>query len=84
VARWRQVQWCGIALPHQSPHALPETYHYSKDPEFKKKFRPRGVIKSNAGGKIEDTGPLNMKRMKKRVRVKGQSKSSQSSASGPF
>lgn len=36
---------------------------YPKDPEFKKKFGPRGVIHSYADGKIEDTGPLTRKRM---------------------
>lgn len=36
---------------------------YPKDPGFKKKFGPRGVIKSTADGKIEDTGPLTIKRM---------------------
>jgi arylsulfatase A-like enzyme len=30
---------------------------------LKKKFGPRGVIHSTAGGKIEDTGPLNAARM---------------------
>ncbi len=41
----------------------PEGYFYPKDPEFKKKFGLRGVIKSSADGKIEDTGPLTTKRM---------------------
>ncbi|MDF4310594.1 sulfatase-like hydrolase/transferase, partial [Vibrio parahaemolyticus] len=36
---------------------------YPKDPEFRKKFGPRGVIRSYADGKIEDTGPLTRKRM---------------------
>ena len=36
---------------------------YPKNPEFKKKFGPRGVIHSYADGKIEDTGPLTKKRM---------------------
>jgi len=30
----------------------------SKDPELRKKYGPRGVIKATAGGKIEDTGPF--------------------------
>ena len=30
---------------------------------FRAKFGPRGVIKSSADGKIEDTGPLTKKRM---------------------
>ena len=41
----------------------PETYYYPKDPEFRKKYGPRGVIHSYADGKIEDTGPLTRKRM---------------------
>ena len=36
---------------------------YPKDPEFIKKFGPRGVIHSFADGRIEDTGPLTKKRM---------------------
>ncbi|MDH3837647.1 MAG: sulfatase-like hydrolase/transferase, partial [Desulfobacteraceae bacterium] len=32
-------------------------------PKFRKRFGPRGVIKSSADGKIEDTGPLTKKRM---------------------
>jgi len=34
-----------------------------KYPDFAKKYGPRGVIHSIAGGKIEDTGPLTKKRM---------------------
>jgi arylsulfatase A-like enzyme len=41
----------------------PENPNYPKDPNFKKKFGPRGVIHSFADGKIEDTGPLTQKRM---------------------
>jgi arylsulfatase len=41
----------------------PENADCPKGPEFKKKFGPRGVIQSFAGGKIEDTGPLTKKRM---------------------
>src|SRR5262245_10390977 len=41
----------------------PEGYFYPKDPECKKKFGPRGVIKSTVDGKQEDTGPLTTKRM---------------------
>ncbi|NMT17610.1 sulfatase-like hydrolase/transferase, partial [Vibrio parahaemolyticus] len=41
----------------------PENVDYPKDPEFRKKFGPRGVIRSYADGKIEDTGPLTRKRM---------------------
>jgi len=50
-------------LYHLNAEEEPENVDYPKDPEFKKKFGPRGVIKSTADGKIEDTGPLNMKRM---------------------
>ncbi len=50
-------------LYHLNAEDEPENVDYPKDPEFKKKYGPRGVIKSFADGKIEDTGPLNMKRM---------------------
>jgi len=50
-------------LYHLNAEEEPEGYFYPKDPEFKKKFGPRGVIKSSADGKIEDTGPLNVARM---------------------
>ena len=50
-------------LYHLTAEEEPENADYPKDPEFKKKFGPRGVIHSIAGGKIEDTGPLTKKRM---------------------
>jgi arylsulfatase len=50
-------------LYHLNAEDEPENVDYPKDPGFKKKFGPRGVIKSSVDGKIEDTGPLNMKRM---------------------
>lgn len=50
-------------LYHLNAEEEPEGYFYPKDPEFKKKYGPRGVIKSSADGKIEDTGPLTTKRM---------------------
>ncbi len=50
-------------LYHLNAEEEPETYYYPKDPEFHKKFGPRGVIHSTADGKIEDTGPLTRKRM---------------------
>lgn len=50
-------------LYHLNAEEEPEGYFYPKDPEFKKKYGPRGVIKSTADGKITDTGPLNIKRM---------------------
>ena len=50
-------------LYHLNAEEEPENEDYPKNPEFKKLFGPRGVIKSSAGGKIEDTGPLTKKRM---------------------
>ncbi|KAA1192091.1 arylsulfatase [Pseudohalioglobus sediminis] len=50
-------------LYHLNAEDEPENVDYPKDPEFRKEFGPRGVIKSSADGKIEDTGPLTMKRM---------------------
>ncbi|HKD99726.1 MAG TPA: arylsulfatase [Planctomycetota bacterium] len=54
-------------LYHLNAEEEPEGYFYPKDPEFKKKYGPRGVIHSwaNADGtqKIEDTGPLTIQRM---------------------
>lgn len=66
-------------LYHLNAEEEPEDADYPKDPEFKKKFGPRGVIESFASDKddptmdgrngkigkqtIKDTGPLNKKRM---------------------
>ena len=50
-------------LYHLNAEEEPENEDYPKDPEFRKKFGPRGVIKSSADGEIEDTGPLTKKRM---------------------
>jgi arylsulfatase A-like enzyme len=50
-------------LYHLNAEEEPENLDYPKDPAFRKKFGPRGVIHSFAGGKIEDTGPLTKKRM---------------------
>ncbi|UGY09492.1 arylsulfatase [Phyllobacterium pellucidum] len=50
-------------LYHLNAEEEPEGYFYPKDPSFRKQFGPRGVIKSSADGKIEDTGALNTKRM---------------------
>ncbi|WP_374333825.1 sulfatase-like hydrolase/transferase, partial [Aestuariivirga sp.] len=54
-------------LYHLNAEEEPENVDYPKDPEFKKKFGPRGVIHSFAlpdgTQKIEDTGPLTRKRM---------------------
>jgi arylsulfatase A-like enzyme len=46
-------------LYHLNAEEEPEGYFYPKDPAFRKQYGPRGVIKSSADGKIEDTGPLN-------------------------
>ncbi len=66
-------------LYHLNAEEEPENPDYPKDPAFKARFGPRGVIKSTAtdtddqtvdprfgkvgGQKIEDTGPLTKKRM---------------------
>ncbi|MEI8022008.1 MAG: sulfatase-like hydrolase/transferase, partial [Schlesneria sp.] len=54
-------------LYHLNAEEEPETYYYPKDPEFRKKFGPRGVLHCKADGKggqtIKDTGPLTAKRM---------------------
>ena len=50
-------------LYHLNAEEEPEHPNYPKDPAFKKRFGPRGVIHSFADGRIEDTGPLNRKRM---------------------
>ena len=50
-------------LYHLNAEEEPELPDYPKDPEFRKKFGPRGVIKSTAAGEIIDTGPLTKKRM---------------------
>ncbi len=50
-------------LYHLNAEQEPEHPDYPKDPAFKEKFGPRGVIHSFADGRIEDTGPLTIKRM---------------------
>jgi len=50
-------------LYHLNAEEEPEHRDYPKDPEFKKKYGPRGVLKCTAGGAIENTGPLTKKRM---------------------
>ncbi|TXI01757.1 MAG: arylsulfatase, partial [Rhizobium sp.] len=50
-------------LYHLNAEEEPEGYFYPKDPAFRRQFGPRGVIKSTADGKIEDTGALTSKRM---------------------
>ena len=53
-------------LYHLNAEEEPEQYDYPSEqefPDFRTRFGPRGVIHSWADGKIEDTGPLTMKRM---------------------
>ena len=50
-------------LYHLNAEEEPESEFYPKDPEFHKKFGPKGVIHSYADGRSEDTGPLTKKRM---------------------
>jgi arylsulfatase len=50
-------------LYHLNAEEEPENPDYPKDPNFRKRFGPRGVLHSFADGRIEDTGPLTKKRM---------------------
>ena len=50
-------------LYHLNAEEAPEDPDYPTDPEFHKQFGPRGVIRSFADGRIEDSGPLTRKRM---------------------
>ena len=50
-------------LYHLNAEEEPEHPDYPQNPEFKKRFGPRGVIHSFANGAITDTGPLTKKRM---------------------
>jgi arylsulfatase A-like enzyme len=50
-------------LYHLNAEEEPEYPDYPKNPEFKKRFGPRGVLHSFADGKIIDTGALTRKRM---------------------
>ena len=54
-------------LYHLNAEEEPEDPDYPKDPAFKKRYGPRGVLHCKADGKggqtIEDTGPLTRKRM---------------------
>ena len=52
-------------LYHLNAEEEPEHVDYPKLPGFREKWGPRGVIRSSADGKIEDTGPLTRKRMEK-------------------
>lgn len=51
-------------LYHLNPEQEPENADYPKDPAFREKFGPRGVIHSYADDRIEDTGPLTIERMR--------------------
>ena len=53
-------------LYHLNAEEEPEQADYPSEedfPNFRKNFGPRGVIRSYADGRIEDTGPLTKKRM---------------------
>jgi arylsulfatase len=54
-------------LYHLNAEEEPENLDYPKNPEFRKKYGPRGVLKAKADGQggqtIENTGPLTKKRM---------------------
>ena len=50
-------------LYHLNAEEEPEGYYYPKDPAFRERFGPRGVIRSSADGEVEDTGPMTKKRM---------------------
>jgi arylsulfatase A-like enzyme len=50
-------------LYHLNAEEEPELPDYPKDPEFRKKFGPRGVLHSSSDGRTVDTGPLTRKRM---------------------
>ena len=55
------------SLYHLNAEDEPENADYPRNPEFRQRFAPRGVLKTwaNADGtqRIENTGPLTMKRM---------------------
>jgi arylsulfatase len=54
-------------LYHLNAEEEPENPDYPRNPEFRKKFGPRGVIRSwaqpDGTQRVEDTGPLTRKRM---------------------
>jgi arylsulfatase len=51
-------------LYHLNAEEEPEAANWPKDDQdFLKAYSPRGVIKASADGKVEDTGPLTVKRM---------------------
>jgi arylsulfatase len=51
------------SLYHLNAEDEPEHPDYFRDPEMRKRFATRGVIRSSADGKVASTGPLNKKRM---------------------
>jgi arylsulfatase len=51
------------SLYHLNAEDEPEHPDYFKDPEMRKKYATRGVVRSTAGGRVESTGPLDKKRM---------------------
>lgn len=50
-------------LYHLNAEEEPENPDFPTDPEFQRRFMPRGVIHSYADGRVEDSGPLTQKRM---------------------
>src|SRR5262249_46297625 len=50
-------------LYHLNAEEEPENVDYPRDPEFRRRFGPRGVLHSWADGRIENTGPLTRQRM---------------------
>lgn len=50
-------------LYHLNAEEEPEQRDYPKDPAFKKKYGPRGVLEAFAGQAPKDLGPLTRKRM---------------------
>lgn len=51
-------------LYHLNAEEEPQRPYWPKDdPAFIKSYSPRGVLKTSSDGKIEDTGPLDTKRM---------------------
>jgi arylsulfatase len=51
-------------LYHLNAEEEPERPYWPKnDQRFQKGYNPRGVLRTSADGKIDDTGPLNRKRM---------------------
>lgn len=52
-------------LYHLNAEEEPERPYWPKDPNdpYAKNFSPRGVIHSTSDGKVQDSGPLNRKRM---------------------